>query len=235
MQLSLKAAPLFGLATLAVLGLTRSASAQAHSYDLTQSYADAYGGPSLTPNGGTRDSNGYTFAADQGPTLSGALTSLSSYSIEFVFSLNGTSGYQKLIDFKDVSPDDDGLYNLNGDINFYPYVFSAGSAVFTPGTPADVLLTRDGTTKLVTAYVDGVQEIQFTDTDDEAVFSSNDIHFFQDDTHTGGSESGPGLLKSININSTAAPEPSPVAGLGLAGLLTAGLILKARRRRAAAA
>lgn len=230
---SLRPTPRFpALAALAALALAapHPARAQTHSYDLTQSYNDANGGPALTPNGGARDSNGYAFAANQGPTLTGALDSLSSYSIDLVFSLDSTTGYQKLIDFKGLSSDN-GLYNYAGSLVFYGATDNSGS-VFTPGQIADVRLIRDGATQVVTGYVNGLQEIQFTDTSNNAVFSSNSILFFQDDSVT-HDESGSGLLKSITVSAT--PEPSSLVFFGLGPLGLAGLMLRACRRKGTAA
>ena len=42
-----------------------------HDYELNGSFADALGGPSLTPNGGTLNATNYTFGPNQGLTLAG--------------------------------------------------------------------------------------------------------------------------------------------------------------------
>jgi hypothetical protein len=232
------------LVTLAVLGLVvlqpvATHAQTLHYYDLTQGYSDAYGGPALTPNAGaTRTSAGYSFGVDQGPNLTGGLSSLSSYSIEMVFSLaanNGSrgNGYQKLIDFKALGSDA-GLYDLNGTLDFYSDA-DGTTTVFTPGQTADIMLTRNGTTNVVTGYAGGVQQFQFTDTNGDAVFASNSILFFQDDNNTGNQEAGSGLLKTISINGgVAAPEPSQSAALGLGLLGLSGLVLCARRHRISA-
>ena len=52
------------------------------------SFADALGGPSLTPNGGTLNPTNCTFGPNQGLTLAGALQNPDNYSIEMVFSIN---------------------------------------------------------------------------------------------------------------------------------------------------
>lgn len=220
------------LATLAALGL---APAQGHTYDLTQSFADQNGGPALNPNGGTRTSAGYAFGADQGPTLTGALDSLSTYTIDFTVSLNANNGnrgngFQKLVDFSSLASDT-GLYDQGGFLNFFN-IATAPTATFVPGQAETVLITRDAN-NLFTGYVNGVQQIQFTDTDNQAVFSSNIIRFFQDDNATSQQESGPGNLTRIDINApAAAPEPSQFVALGIGILGLGALALKAKRRMA---
>ena len=80
-------------------------------------------------------------------------------------------------------------------------------------------------------YVDGVQQISFTDTTSDAVFNAanNIIHFFQDDGVTGGRESNSGSVTEIRIYDGAltasevaglasVPEPTSLALAG-AGLL----------------
>src|SRR5262249_32305612 len=93
-------------------GSVVSTPAASHIYELNGSYADALGGPPLTPAGGTLGPSGYTFAEGQGPSLSSAV-SPTTYSLEMLFRIDDTSSYRKLLDFKNRTSDD-GLYNLNG-------------------------------------------------------------------------------------------------------------------------
>src|SRR4051812_2009214 len=69
-----------------------------HQYRLDGSYADDLGGPSLVPNGGTLGATRYTFGADQGLSLSNALTNNADYSIELVFQFQDLSSYRRILD-----------------------------------------------------------------------------------------------------------------------------------------
>jgi len=233
-----------GLFPLVVLGLATlaaapPASAQTHVYTLNNTYADANGGPSLVPNGGTLSASGYTFGQNQGLSLSGALASGSNYSIETLFtfsSLPGARGYNKILDFKNLG-NDNGLYDFNGFLQFFQGgSFATSSTALIPaGTPVDLLVTRNGGTGLFTASINGVQQFSFLDTQSQAVFDSpnNIIQFFRDDTVTSGQESAPGTVTRITINAAPVPEASTTVSLGLLlALGLGGLVVGARRRKA---
>lgn len=212
-----------------------------HDYEFQNTLADSLGGPALTSLGGTLGAGTYTFGAQQGLSLSNALTGGqdATYTIFMNFELDALTGYRKILDFKNLASDN-GLYNLDTDLNYFNFAFGSTGA-FAPGTFAQVVLTRDNATGLVVGYVDGVQQISFTDTTSDAVFNAanNVINFFQDDNVTGGRESSSGSVSQIKIFDTAlsasdvaalsvttVPEPASLAIVG-AGLL---LCLKLRRR-----
>ncbi len=236
--------PCAGLLTLAILGLAAltvapPASAQSHVYTLNNTYADANGGPPLVPNGGTLGPSGYSFGANQGLALSGALASGADYSIETLFtfsSLPGSRGYNKILDFKNLG-NDNGLYDFNGSLQFYqggPFATSP-TALIPAGTPVDLLVTRSGATGVFTASVNGVQQFSFLDTQSQAVFDSpnNIIRFFQDDTVTGGSESAPGTVTRITVNAPV-PEASTTVSLGLLLVMgLGGMVIAAKRKKQA--
>lgn len=175
-----------------------------HAYDLNGSFADALGGNAITSGGGTLGPTGYTLdASNQGPSLTGpGITD--HYSIEMKFSIDTTSGYRKLIDFKNRGSDT-GLYNLNSAQNFYNVATGPGG-VYAAGSPVHLVVTRDGTTDLFAAFVDGVQQISFTDSGDLAVISSNILHFLRDDAATGG-EQTTGFIDYIRIFRTVLSQP----------------------------
>lgn len=229
---------LLGLAAaLLSLAAARPASAQTHVYTLNNTYADANGGPSLTPDGGTLSASGYTFGPNQGLTLNNAINA-TTYSIELNFSLTDLGGYRKLVDFGNLVPDT-GLYLLNGQLDFYPTPVTATTTVVA-NQSVDVLLTRDGATNLVTGYLNGVSQFSFTDSTNIATFSSpnNVIHFFEDDAATGGGEASGGTVTRITINPAPVPEASTTVSFGL--LLALGVILRmggvvmAKKRKKAA-
>jgi hypothetical protein len=160
------------------------------------------------------------------------------------FEFDSTGGYREIVDFKNLTSDN-GLYNQNGDLVYYPFTSTALMTI-PAGAFVDVAITRDAASNTVTGYVNGVQQLQFTDSGSDAVFSSanNIINFFQDDGVTGGSESSPGVTRRIQIFDGAltgaevaalsvggsnVPEPMSI---GLAGVgLSLCFLLRSRRNR----
>jgi hypothetical protein len=232
------------VALIASLAGAVSAQTVTHIYELNGSYADALGGPALTANGGTLTPTHYAFGANQGPSLSNGLLDAADYSIELLFEFDTTSGYRKILDFKDRASDN-GLYNLSTALNFYSGTTGPSGALADNGI-AHVVLTRNDTSNLVVGYVNGVQQLSFTDSSDLAVFTgtNNIIHFFRDDFSTGQGEASAGTVDRIRIYDGAlsavqvrdlanggtppglppsnVPEPGAVAlltGLGASGLL----------------
>jgi hypothetical protein len=216
-----------------------SAATLEHVYNFQNSLADSLGGPNLTSLGGTIGATSYTFGAQQGLSLSGALLNDDSYSIFMNFEFDTLTGFRKIVDFKDLASDN-GLYNLSTALNYYNFA-TGPTGVFTPGVFAAVTITRDSSTGLVVGYVNGVPEISFTDSSSDAVFNAanNIINFFQDDSVTGGRESSSGAVNKIEIFDGAlsaaevaaltpgTPTPEPVS-FGLAGL---GLLALSAVRR----
>jgi hypothetical protein len=147
-------------ATMMLAGAASSARANSFFYFLdNNTLADANGGPSLVSYGGTL-SNGYHFGVNTGLSLSGT-GAFDVYSIDIHFYFDNVSasfnGYQRILDFQNRTSDS-GLYSLNGSLVLFaiPGDPSGGSAgqVFTNGTMADLLVTRDAS-GLFSAYVNG--------------------------------------------------------------------------------
>lgn len=94
---------------IALIGANVAISANsipAHSYDLTVSFADTLGGPSLVPRGGTLvPGSGYGFGPNQGLDLGSGLANPANYSIRMIFKLDVISGYRKLLDIQNLSSD----------------------------------------------------------------------------------------------------------------------------------
>ena len=195
---------LLGAITMATLvGAAHGVPTLIHDYQLNGTLADALGGPALVAAGGTLGGSGYTFAPNQGLSLSNGLAGGNgNYSIEMSFSFSNTginAGYRKILDFKDRTSDN-GLYALGAGLNFYNQTASIGSA-FANNVNVDVVLTRDSGTNLVTGYLNGVSMWSFVDGGALAVFSgANDIvQFFKDDFNTGQTEASGGFADYIRI------------------------------------
>jgi hypothetical protein len=188
------------------------AATLSHLYGLNNTFADSFGGSSLVANGGAlAGGGGYTFAANQGPSLSNAINA-NDYSILLDYSFSTTSGYRKIIDFKNLIPDT-GLYNLSTNLNFFPV--ATGSTIIGDNTPVRLVLTRDGITKQTTGFFNGVQQFTFIDSGDLASFTgpNNIINFFQDDNATGRGEASGGFLRQAAIYDGAL-DSTAVANLG---------------------
>ena len=184
---------------LALAGSSAFAQVLTHDYHLNNTLADSLGGPALVGLGGTVSPTGYAFGADQGLSLSSAINA-NNYSIEVDFSLDTTGGYRKIVDFKNLTSDN-GVYNLNTDVNFYNQSFS-GAGVIPTATPVDLIITRDGASGLLEGYINGTPEISFNDLAlQQATFSgpNNIINFFVDDFDTGQGEASGGDVTRIKI------------------------------------
>jgi concanavalin A-like lectin/glucanase superfamily protein len=126
------------------------------------------------------------------------LAGSNSYSIVMYFRFADTSGYRRILDFKN-GTEDAGLYQLNGILDFYP---DAGGSTPTiiAGTYAQVVITDDGGT--VTGYVNGQQQFQFDDTanQDATIDANNTLRFFQDNTSGSGTgEDSAGAVARVRL------------------------------------
>jgi OmpA-OmpF porin, OOP family len=99
------------------------------------------------------------------------------YSMAVLFRFETTSGYRRIFDVE-AGRSEYGLYLLDGRLSFYPRA-TAPAASTTPGAWVQVVLTRDsiGT---VTGYVNGVQQLRFTDSTGDAVIEYDELRWFWD-------------------------------------------------------
>ena len=94
----------------------------------------------------------YNFGKQQGLSLDATGLISNNYTIAALFSFDDISGYRKILDFKNLTSDT-GLYTLGGQLNFYNEAI--GGPTVGPGTFFEAVLTRDSSTALMTAYLDG--------------------------------------------------------------------------------
>ena len=118
------------------------------------------------------------------------------YTIEVLFRFDRLDGYRKIIDFKDGS-DDDGLYVLDGCLNFYPRR-PRSSIPMEQDSYVQVVLTRDSSSRVV-GYIDGIRQFAFRDTAALAEIASETLRFFVDDSVTGGEEYSSGAVSQIRV------------------------------------
>lgn len=138
-----------------------------------------------------------TFSQNDGLSLSSTsgVVPNGTYTIVMLFSIQSTSGYRRILDFKNGSSDN-GLYANNGYLYFYPPA-SASSASISANTYVQLVITRDSS-GTVTGYVDGAQQFQFSDSSNHGVIDSNNtIRFFRDDNSS--SEASAGAVARIRI------------------------------------
>lgn len=196
---SIKMACLFTLLFLSTVGGSPSSTEGAliHQYRLDGSLADDLGGPSLVSLGGSIGPTSYAFGPNQGLALSNAGIT-TNYTIEMNFRFSDLLGYRRILDFKNLSADS-GLYTLNTALNFYP-IGSGASGTFAPDQNANVVITRDGSTNQVMAYVNGALHLSFSDGSSLATFTgpNNIMHFFRDDNAVGG-EATSGVAEWLRI------------------------------------
>ena len=198
--------PSVGSITVAVSAVTSGGTLQADYQFQNTRNSSTGSAAALTDIGGT---NSFTSAVVDGTSTTvlsfsqGNGVSLSptsgvvandTYTIVMLFSLQATSGYRRLIDFKNAGSDN-GLYAQYGHLYFYPSAYASPVSI-PANTWVQLVLTRDNT-GTVTGYVDGVQQFQFSDSSNNGVISSNTLRFFRDDG--GAFESSAGSVARIRL------------------------------------
>jgi hypothetical protein len=139
----------------------------------------------------------YNFGTQQGLSLNTTGLISNNYTIAALLQFNDITGYRKIFDFKSLTSDN-GLYTDSGQLNFYSE--NSGGPTVGPGTFFEVVLTRDSSTALMTAYFDGTPVFSFSDSSSLGVISAaNLLNIFQDDATTGGNESSSGSVAGLRI------------------------------------
>src|SRR5262249_44111078 len=137
-----------------------------HDYEFQGNLLDSLNpttGPALVKvgpgGGGTVNASNYSFNAGQGLTLTGALPSGNTDSIEMVFQFATAAppslgGFARIIDFSNRTLDQ-GLYDHQGKLSLFNYGDDP-TVRFADNKDIHVVITRDGTTGLVSTYVNGI-------------------------------------------------------------------------------
>jgi cysteine-rich repeat protein len=126
-----------------------------------------------------------------------------SYSISVLMRFNPMdTGYARLIDFSN-STLDTGIYKLTAGVSFFPVgQFAAGS--FVADQDVFFTITRDGGSKVVALYINGVPSGTYTDVGDLYAPSATVLYFLMDNT-TGSAavlETDPGTIAYLQISDT---------------------------------
>jgi OmpA-OmpF porin, OOP family len=142
----------------------------------------------------------YRFEQNSGVQFNNALAGNfldSTYSIELYFVFDALDGWKRVIDWKNRTSDY-GAYVFNGELNFYPFVYS-GNAPVVAGEYTYYVVTRDGLTKNLSIYTDAKVEIHFTDSFNEGVIdTSHVLNFFIDDL-AAPDEASSGAVALLNL------------------------------------
>ena len=121
------------------------------------------------------------FSAGDGCRLPDASQTIgNAYTIVVLFRFDSVTSWRRVIDFRNRKTDW-GLYSYFGNLNFYNIKTGTGGTI-QPDAYVQIALTRNeqGT---VRGYVNGLAEIDFSDTLPNATLDADDIlSFFQDDT-----------------------------------------------------
>ena len=159
---------------------------------------------SACPN--TPTVRGYSFPAMGGlKSLNNApVVATGSYTISMIAKFHALrAAYTRLIDFSD-STLDTGIYVFDGEVSLYPVTVLRGDAPLWVDDRFSVLtMTRDATTKVVTAYVGTTSVGTYADTGN-IYATASDLYFFLDNT-TGSapiSESSPGIVTFLRVSDT---------------------------------
>ena len=139
----------------------------------------------------------YNFGIQQGLSLNTTGLISNNYTIAALLQFNDITEWRKIFDFKNLTSDN-GLYTNNGQLNFYSE--NLGGPTVGSGTFFEVVLTRDSSNALVTAYLDGTPVFSFSDSSSLGVISAaNLLNIFQDDATTSGFESSSGSVAGLRI------------------------------------
>ena len=120
-----------------------------------------------------------------------------SYTIEIYFVFDELNSWKRVVDWKN-RKSDNGAYVFNGELNFYPYIYSDVAPV-VEGEYTYYVITRNGDDQTLKIYTDAKEEISFTDTQGDALpDEDNVINFFHDDLVV-QDEASPGAVAMLKL------------------------------------
>jgi hypothetical protein len=142
----------------------------------------------------------YRFIRNSGVQFDNALAGNfidSTYSIELYFVFDELGSWKRVIDWKNRKTDY-GAYVYNGQLNFYPYIYS-DTAPVVAGEYTYYTVTRDKATKNLKIYTDARTYVNFIDAAGDAVMdTAHVLNFFQDDRMV-PNEASSGAVALLNI------------------------------------
>lgn len=224
-QISRKPSYYYGcvLVLFVLQSLSSSLLAQPHEYIFNANLNEYNGGPALTESLACGATPG-TFGVETAGTTSGAcLTSGSfcftdggglqypnpgivtnSYTIHVLFRFSNLGGYARIIDFSN-SASDAGIYFLGACLNLFPNGNVGTCPYFTTNTYYLITFVRDGTTGIISVYVDGTLFGTYNDSGNLycPANATTPIIFFRDDNVI-ACENQPGCVKYISISPNVA-------------------------------
>ena len=134
------------------------------------------------------------------------------YTIIVQVRFDSLDGYVRAINWFPAFNVDNGLYLLDGKLDFYDNTElpadHTGSTPVSPGHYVELAFTRDAS-KLVRGYVNGIPQFSDSDAFDQAVsvHPAGNVYFFEDNTSGGTSgEESAGSVARIRVYDTALPE-----------------------------
>lgn len=102
------------------------------------------------------------------------------YTIELYFVFDELNSWKRVVDWKNRKTDY-GAYVYNGELNFYPYIYS-NEAPVVAGEYTYYVITRDAETKELLIYTDAKAEIAITDNAGDGLLDSDNVlNIFHDD------------------------------------------------------
>ncbi len=102
------------------------------------------------------------------------------YTIELYFVFDALNSWKRVVDWKNRKTDY-GAYVYNGELNFYPYIYSDEAPVVA-GEYTYYVITRDAVSKELLIYTDAKVEIQIVDNSGDGLLDSDNVlNIFHDD------------------------------------------------------
>jgi len=208
------------MTTILVIALPASAQVVADYQFMNNLQSAVPGAPDLVPLGAGgfvptvvdgAPVTGWAFPVQTGLDLDvTGLVGSDVYSVVMLFEAQEVYDYAKLLDTQD-RVIDEGLYFEDHDLEFYDED-NGVTDLIVAGNYYQVVVTRDGAGNYV-GYVDGVEQLSFSDSSDYGVISPADrMVFFRDDFDTSDGENTAGTVVRIRLYDNALT-PSEVATL----------------------